>query len=51
MEKHMKRFTLVTIIGFVLTALAAIGGPQPQASPAEPAECDCSNLETLQIEL
>ena len=47
----MKRFILVTIIGFVLTALAVTGGPQPLASPAAVAECDCGNLETLQIEL
>lgn len=47
----MKRFLLVTIIGFVLAALAAIGAPQPLASPAAPAECACGKLETLQIEL
>ena len=49
----MKKFLFVTIIGFVLAALAAIGAPQPLASPAAPAkaECDCSNLKVLQIEL
>jgi len=49
----MKKFLLVTIIGFVLAALAAIGAPQPLASPAAIAhgECDCRNLEALQIEL
>jgi hypothetical protein len=49
----MRTFLLVTIIGFVLATLAAIGAPQPLASPAAPAkaECDCSNLDALQIEL
>jgi hypothetical protein len=49
----MKKFLLVTIIGFVLAAIAAIDAPQPQASRAAPvnAECDCSKLEALQIEL
>jgi hypothetical protein len=49
----MKKSLLVTIMGFVLAALAAIGAPQPMASPAAPAkaECDCSNLKALQIEL
>jgi hypothetical protein len=52
-EKQMKKFLLVTIIGFVLAALAAIGAPQPLASPAIIAqtECSCSNLKVLQIEL
>jgi hypothetical protein len=30
----MKKSLLVTIMGFVLAALAAIGAPQPMASPA-----------------
>jgi hypothetical protein len=49
----MKKFLLVPIIGSVLAALAAIGAPQPLASPAAPAqaECGCSNLKVLQIEL
>ena len=49
----MKKFLLVTIIGFVLAGLTAIGAPQPLASPAAPvqSECGCSNLKTLQIEL
>jgi hypothetical protein len=49
----MKKCLLVTVIGFVLAAIAAIGAPQPLASPAAPAqaECDCSNLKVLQIEL
>jgi hypothetical protein len=49
----MKKFLLVTIIGFVLAALAAIDAPQPLASPVAlaQAECDCSNLKVLQIEL
>lgn len=46
----MKNFLLMTIIGFVLAALAAIGVPQPLASPTA-AECDCSHLEALQVEL
>jgi hypothetical protein len=52
-EKQVKKFLLVTIIGFVLAALATIGAPQPFASPAPLAqrECDCSNLKALQIEL
>src|SRR5882762_1918330 len=49
----MKNLLLVTIIGFVLAALAAIGAPQPLASPAviAQAECACKDLKTLKIEL
>lgn len=49
----MKKFLLVTIISLVLAALAAIGAPQPLASPVVLAqtECGCSNLKVLQIEL
>ena len=49
----MKKFLWITILGFVLAALAANGAPQPLAPPATPAnaECDCSNLKALQIEL
>ncbi len=49
----MKKFLLVTIIGLVLAALATNGAPQPLASSAASAkaECDCSNLKALQIEL
>jgi hypothetical protein len=49
----MKKFLLVTIVAFVLTALAAIGAPQPLASSAiiAPAECGCRDLKTLEIEL
>ncbi len=49
----MKKFLLITIIGSVLTAvLAANGAPQPAGSPAAAqAECDCSRLKVLQIEL
>src|SRR5712692_1213214 len=52
-EKQMKKFLLVTIVGFVLAALAAIGAPQPMASPAVIAqtECVCKDLKKLQIEL
>jgi hypothetical protein len=49
----MKRILLMTIVGSALAALAAIGAPQPLASPAAIAkgECDCGSLEALQIEL
>lgn len=49
----MKKISWIAIIGFVLAALLANGAPQPLASPVVPAvaECDCSNLEVLQIEL
>ena len=49
----MKRFLLVTIIGFILAALAANGAPPPLASSVVPAmaECDCSHLKALQVEL
>jgi hypothetical protein len=51
--KQMKRILLMTIAGSALAALAAIGAPQPLASPTFPAdvECGCRNLKTLQIEL
>lgn len=53
LAKQMKKSLLVTIIGFVLAALAANGAPQPLASTAVPvqAECDCRNLKALQREL
>lgn len=53
LEKQMKKFLLVTIIGSVLAALAANGAPQPLAATAVPAsaECDCSKLKDLQLEL
>ena len=50
----MKKSLLVTIMGFVLAALAANVAPQPAGSPLaaySKAECDCSNLEALQLEL
>jgi hypothetical protein len=49
----MKNLLWITIIGFVLAALAANGAPQPLAPPAALAqtECDCSKLKVLQIEL
>jgi hypothetical protein len=53
-EKQMKKFLLVTFIGFVLAALAALGAPQPLVSPTAvlaQAECACKDLKTLQIEL
>jgi len=53
LEKQMKKFLFVTIIVFVLAGLAAMGAPQPLASPAmiAPAECGCRDIKTLQIEL
>ncbi|SRR6266404_1409596 len=49
----MKTVLWITILGSLLTALSIAGAPQPSASPAAPApaECGCSNLEVLQIEL
>jgi hypothetical protein len=49
----MKTVVWITILGSLLTALSIAGAPQPSAAPAAlaPAECDCSNLEVLQIEL
>ena len=49
----MKTILWMTILGAVLAALAADDGPQPLASPAAlaQAECGCSNLKVLQIEL
>jgi len=49
----MKKFLWITIIGSVVAALAANGAPQPLGPPAAPAraECDCSNLKALQLEL
>src|SRR5438128_8110833 len=48
----MKEILLVTILGFVFAALSANGALQPLASvvPAS-AECDCSKLKDLQLEL
>src|ERR1043165_8626790 len=49
----MKKILLITIVGSVLAAVAAIGAPQPLMSVAAPAqtECDCSKLKDLQLEL
>jgi len=49
----MKTVLWITILGSLLTALSIAGAPQPSASPAAlaPAECGCSNLKVLQIEL
>jgi hypothetical protein len=52
-EEPMKTFLWITIVGSVLALLAAGGARPPLASPslAAQAECDCSNLKVLQIEL
>jgi hypothetical protein len=51
--KQMKTFLWITIVGSVLAVLAVAGAPQPLASPpsAPPAECKCSDLKALQLEL
>jgi hypothetical protein len=49
----MKKFLWITIISSVVAALGANGAPQPLGSPvaSAQAECDCSKLKALQLEL
>lgn len=50
----MKKFLWIPIVGFVLAAFIANGATGPPASSSAPsanAECDCSKIEALQLEL